>query len=294
MNLNVIKAMKKAQALLDEAGIKEPQLEAGMLMAHLLDCPRHYLYIDRSRVLTHEDVKEYFEMVDKRAKGMPIHYIIGYREFMGLNFCVNEHVLIPRPDTEVLVEHVIEYAKEKRRHCLEILDIGTGSGAIAVSLAKYVENSKVTAIDIDSSALSIAKKNVAIHGVDDRVRFMQGDLFAPLISLMNSPKFDIIVSNPPYIPSRDIEGLESQVKDYEPVRALDGGEDGLDFYRRLAKGAPDFLNEGGLWAVEVGYNQALHVADILRAEGCYDEIGFIKDLSGYNRVVTARMKGAIL
>lgn len=289
MTLNIIKAMKKAQTLLDEAGIGASQLEAGMLMAHLLGCERTHLYLDRDRVLAFQEIEDYFNMVDKRIQGTPIHYIIGYREFMGLKFYVNENVLIPRPDTEVLVEHVINYCRNSGMHFLKILDIGTGSGAIAVSLAKYIENCQVTAIDIDDKALQVAKKNGIVHGVDDRIEFIQGDLFCPLME--SKDKFHIMVSNPPYIPTADIEKLEIQVKDYEPIKALDGGREGLDFYMRLAKDAPNFLHDGGLWAVEVGYNQAQQVAEILREQGCYHDIEFIKDLSGYNRVVSARMKG---
>ena len=294
MTLNIIEAMNKAQTLLDEAGIELSQLEAGMLMAHLLDCPRHYLYTDRNRVLTHEEIKDYFEMVDKRVKGTPIHYIIGYREFMGLNFYVNEDVLIPRPDTEVLVEYVISYGKNLSIGPSTILDIGTGSGAIAVSLAKYIDKAKVTAVDIHAGALLVAKKNAATHGVAHRIELVQGDLFTPLMDFKVKPKFDIIVSNPPYIPRDDIGGLEAQVKDFEPLQALDGGRDGLDFYRRLAKDAPAFLKDDGLWAVEVGYNQAHQVAAILKEQGSYNSIDFIKDLSGYNRVVVARTKGAMI
>ena len=291
MPLNIIKAMKKAQTQLDEAGIESGQLEAGMLMAHLMGCERTYLYLDRERVLSPQQIQDYFNMVKMRVQRTPIHYIIGYREFMGLKFYVNENVLIPRPDTEVLVEYVINYCKNVGDHFFKILDMGTGSGAIAVSLAKYIENCKVTAIDIDDQALLVAKKNGTAHGVGDRIEFIQGDLFYPLKDKEDNLKFHIMVSNPPYIPTAEIEELEVQVKDYEPLKALDGGREGLDYYRRLAKEAPKFLYDDGLWAVEVGYNQAHQVGDILRDQGCYHNIEFIKDLSGYNRVVVARMKG---
>lgn len=303
--MNIIKAMNKARVLLDKADIEAPQLEAGMLMAHLMNCSRIHLYLDRDRILSEGELGEYFDMVDKRMSGIPIHYILGYREFMGLDFHVNESVLIPRPDTEVLVEYVIQFCKARANKArtnknsvnenLRILDIGTGSGAIAVSLAKYIKNSQVTAIDIDNSALVTAKENAVIHGVEDRIDFLKGDLFAPLMNEDGEPKnsfgFDIMVSNPPYIPWNEIKELKSQVKDYEPLKALDGGEDGLDFYRRLAHDAPMFLNKGGLWTVEVGYNQSSRVADILRDEGCYNKIDFIKDLSGYRRVVSACICG---
>ncbi|NLJ41589.1 MAG: peptide chain release factor N(5)-glutamine methyltransferase [Clostridiales bacterium] len=285
-----MKAINKARALLDNEGVRSSRLEAEMLMTHILGCLRHHLYINRDRLLTAKESQKYFSLVKKRLKGAPIHYIIGYREFMGLNFCVNEDVLIPRPDTEVLVEYIIDYARDREPYSFRILDIGTGSGAIAISLAKYIDSSQVIATDIEASALLVAKKNAAIHGVDSKVRFVQGDLFSALEGV--GTQFDIIVSNPPYIPKDEMKELEPQVKDYEPIKALDGGEDGLDFYRRLAEGAPDFLLPGGLWAVEVGYNQAQQVAEILETAGCYGDIGFIKDLAGYNRVVVAVMSGS--
>lgn len=290
MDLNVLKAMRKAGELLNEAGVDSPQLEAGMLMGHLLNCSRERLYIDRDRILNPEETLSYFNLVDKRLKGVPIHYIIGHREFMGLDFYVEEGVLIPRPDTEVLVEHIIEHVKSRSIKAPRIIDLGTGSGAIAISLAKYMEDSRVTAVDIDSCALGVARRNVLAHGLEDRVDLIQVDIF----SLLEESKagwqesgFDIMVSNPPYIPTSDIGGLEIQVREYEPRRALDGGEDGLDFYRALAGLGPGILKNEGLWAVEVGYNQAHSVAHVLRAAGCYRDIGYVKDLSGYKRVVAA-------
>lgn len=290
LDLNVMEAMGKAQALLDRSGVTASQLEAGMLLAHLLDCPRTRLYIDRDRDLTPAEIRAYFGLVDKRVRGTPIHYIIGHREFMGLDFCVEEGVLIPRPDTEVLVEHIIERVKTMDNYVPSIIDIGTGSGAIAVSLAKYIDGSRVTAVDIDSGALGLAQRNADAYGLTDRIDFLWGDVFELFKGPGTGgqgPGFDVMVSNPPYIPTRDIEGLEPQVRDHEPRIALDGGEDGLDFYRGLAGLAPNILNSGGLLAVEVGYDQACPVAHILKAAGCYGDISFVKDLSGYKRVVAA-------
>lgn len=290
LDLNVMEAMGKAQALLDRSGVTASQLEAGMLLAHLLDCPRTRLYIDRDRDLTPAEIRAYFGLVDKRVRGTPIHYIIGHREFMGLDFCVEEGVLIPRPDTEVLVEHIIERVKTMDNYVPSIIDIGTGSGAIAVSLAKYIDGSRVTAVDIDSGALGLAQRNADAYGLTDRIDFLWGDVFELFKGPGTGgqgPGFDVMVSNPPYIPTRDIEGLEPQVRDHEPRIALDGGEDGLDFYRGLAGLAPNILNNGGLLAVEVGYDQACPVAHILKAVGCYGDISFVKDLSGYKRVVAA-------
>ncbi|HZJ83127.1 MAG TPA: peptide chain release factor N(5)-glutamine methyltransferase [Clostridia bacterium] len=288
--MNVIKIMNQAQSLLHEAGVQSDQLESGVMMAHLLDCQRAYLYVDRDRVLSPVQVDQYLNMVHKRCQGVPLHYIIGYREFMGLDFYVDKNVLIPRPDTETLVEFAIEHVKNNYDTGIKILDIGTGSGAIAISLAKFIDGSSVTAVDIDTNAIKVALKNAIAHGVEDRVTFIEGDLLGPFMDSTEDYRFDVLVSNPPYIPSHDIEELESQVKDHEPFRALDGGEDGLSFYRRLAKEAIPFLKKGGLWAVEVAYNQSHQVAHILQETGCYKDICYIQDLSGYNRVVGAILK----
>jgi len=267
-----------------------PQLEAGMLLAHLLKCERFRLYLKRESYVSSETVEEYIQLVSERCRGVPIQYIIKHKEFMGLDFYVDERVLIPRADTECLVEYVIEYANNLRNSVVEIIDMGTGSGAIAISLAHYLSESPkafITAIDIDLGALEVAQKNAVYHGLESRIRLMEGDLFSPLKEDEDSRRFDIMVSNPPYISTGDIQGLERQVRDFEPRCALDGGEDGLYFYRRLAVEALPFLKDGALWIVEVGYDQADEVAEILKKVGCYRNIHFIKDLQGYNRGVAA-------
>jgi len=235
-------------------------------------------------------VGNFFELVKRRIKGEPIQYIIGCQEFMGMDFRVDQRVLIPRRDTEILVEHVIRKVKEFEGP-VHIVEVGTGSGAIAVSLAANLPKARVTAIDIDSGALEVAKGNATLHRVQERIVFLQGDLFEPLKDGPETGRFDVLVSNPPYIPTVEIETLEVQVKDYEPRIALDGGWDGLDFYKRLASLAPGYLKPGALWAVEVGYNQADAVKGILEKVGIYTEIQLIKDLSGIDRVVSARLAG---
>jgi len=246
--------------------------------------------LDRDFEISNENVEKYIALVNERCKGAPIQYIIKQKEFMGLDFYVDSRVLIPRADTECIVEHVIEYANKLNSSVVKILDIGTGSGAIAVSLAHYLSKAPmalVTAIDIDSGALEVARMNTAFHGLESRVRLLEGDLFSPLDENNEHEKFDIMVSNPPYIKTTDINRLERQVRDFEPRRALDGGEDGLHFYRRLAREALPFLRDRALWVVEVGYDQADKVAEILKNMNCYRDIYFIKDLQGYNRGVAA-------
>ncbi len=265
------------------------QLEAGMLLAYLLNCERVDLYLDREREISKEIEEKYIALVRKRCMGVPIQYIIKHKEFMGLDFYVDERVLIPRADTECIVEYVIEYAKNLKVDKLEIIDVGTGSGAISISLAYYLSNfpkAFVTAVDIDEGALAVAKQNAAFHRLESRIKFIKSDMFSALNG-NEGDGFDIMVSNPPYIRSDDIEKLEKQVRDFEPRHALDGGGDGLYFYRRLAVEALPFLKDGSLWVVEVGYDQAHEVAEILKKAKCYRDISFIKDLQGYDRGVAA-------
>ena len=215
-----------------------------------------------------------------RLKGRPIAYIVENREFMGLDFYVKEGVLIPRPDTETLVEELIDICKAKEN--LHILDIGTGSGAITISLAKYLPTSMVKSLDISDIPLEVGKQNAITNGVSERIEFIKSDLFN---SIENTDmKFDVIVSNPPYIPKCDIDTLHTQVKDYEPYNALEGGEDGLDFYRKITAQSKKYIKENGILAYEVGHDQAKDVAEIMVNNG-YTNIYTKKDLQGIDRVV---------
>jgi release factor glutamine methyltransferase len=219
-------------------------------------------------------------LIEDRLNGRPIAYIVGNREFMGLDFYVQEGVLIPRPDTEALVEEIIELCKDKKD--LSLLDIGTGSGAITVSLAKYLNNADVKSFDISEIALEIGKKNAINNNVEDKIEFIKSDLFSAIKD--TDIQFDVIVSNPPYIPKKDIETLHTQVKDYEPYNALEGGEDGLDFYRDITEQSVNYLKQNGILAYEVGHDQAQDVAEIMKNNG-YTKIYTKKDLQGIDRVV---------
>ncbi|NLO82566.1 MAG: peptide chain release factor N(5)-glutamine methyltransferase [Clostridiales bacterium] len=286
MELNVMEALKQGCAILKNNNVSVPRLEAEMLMAHLLKCQRHELYLASDRELDSSQVQQYFELIEKRASGCPVQYIINRREFMGLDFYVDQRVLIPRVDTEILVEHVIDWASRQGKG-LRILDLGTGSGAIAVSLAVFIPGAHITAIDISSEALEVAKYNARLHGVEGRIAFLEGDLFSPLHCHPGMCPFDAVVFNPPYIPTGDIETLEAQVRDYEPRLALDGGADGLRFYSRLADDCVYWLKPGGLLAVEVGYGQSKVVKTIFQDTGYYQNIGTVRDLAGIERVVYA-------
>ena len=256
-----------------------PRLDVETLLQKVLGVDRLYILLNLERVLSEDEEQLFNKFINERLNNRPIAYIVGNREFMGLDFFVKEGVLIPRPDTEVLVEEVIELAKKK--DAKNILDIGTGSGAITVSLAKYLENVKVTSVDISDIALEIGKRNAISNEVDDRINFVKSDLFT---NIDKETKFDIIVSNPPYIKREVIDTLDKQVKDYEPYNALEGGEDGLDFYRQITKESIDYLKQGGILAYEVGHDQAEDVSEIMKSYG-YTKIYKKKDIQGIDRVV---------
>ena len=254
-----------------------------MLMKVLGDVDKLYLHMNLNKEIDEDKLTEFEKMAEDRKSGRPVAYIVGNREFMGLDFYVQEGVLIPRPDTETLVDEIINIcsAKEyKEKDRIDILDIGTGSGAITVGLAYYIKNSFVKSFDISDIALEIGAKNAKSNGVDDRTEFIKSDVFSSL----EGEVLDIIVSNPPYIRKDVIPTLHTQVKDYEPYNALEGGDDGLDFYRSITEGSVKYLKKGGILAYEVGHDQAEDVSNIMKSYG-YEKIYTKKDLPGIDRVV---------
>ncbi|MGL6104693.1 peptide chain release factor N(5)-glutamine methyltransferase [Romboutsia sp.] len=258
-----------------------PRLDVEILLQKALgDIDRIYIHVNINKHLSKEEEEKFLELVEDRIKGRPVAYIVGKREFMGLDFEVKEGVLIPRPDTETLVEEIIELCKNKKD--ISILDIGTGSGAITVSLAKYIENAKVTSFDIEDIPLEVGKINAINSGVDNKIDFVKSDLFSSIEG--KNIKFDVIVSNPPYIPKKDMDTLHTQVKDYEPYNALEGGDDGLDFYRDITQQSKQYIVENGILAYEVGHDQAEEVSEIMRENG-YAKIYTKKDIQGIERVV---------
>lgn len=256
-----------------------PRLDVEILLQKVLGVDRLYILLNLEKSLSENEEKLFSKFINERLNNRPIAYIVENREFMGLDFYVQEGVLIPRPDTEVLVEEVIELGKNKKS--INILDIGTGSGAITVSLAKYLESAKITSVDISDIALEIGKKNAKSNNVNDRITFIKSDLFT---NIDDSMRFDIIVSNPPYIKREVIETLDKQVKDFEPYSALEGGIDGLDFYRAITTQAKKYLNKGGILAYEVGHDQSKEVRKLMEADG-YTNIYTRKDLQQIDRVV---------
>lgn len=272
--MTVAKAVNNIKEKFVNAGIDTAYLDAQLIVGRALDMTRVQILTYPDRIIAENEKCKINEMYLKRINRMPMQYILGVCEFMGLNFKVNENTLIPRGDTEILVEKAIELINKNKYK--SVLDIGTGSGAIAVSVAKYTD-AKVTAVDISNEAINVAKENAEQNGVN--VQFINSNLFSNI-----NEKFDLILSNPPYIEKDVIKTLEPDVKNYEPMLALDGGVDGLDFYKSITKDCCKYLNKNGSIAFEIGYNQGEAVSSLLDAYN-FDKISIEKDLAGFDRVV---------
>lgn len=270
--------LKWTEQYFNDKGVESSRLDAEVLLSRVLGKERIYLYVHFDQPLQQMELGRFREMIKQRVKRIPVAYILGGKEFMGMDFSVSPAVLIPRPDTEILVENVIERLKKLGN--VHIVDIGTGSGAIAVSILANCLNVSGVAVDISSEALAVAKSNAIRHGVDMRLEFVKSDVYDSL----SAGQFDAIISNPPYIPDKDIAGLEPEVK-CEPYGALAGGKDGLDFYRRLIQEGIKFLKPNGFMAFEVGIYQAEDVADIGRETGAFNHFEIIKDYGNIDRVV---------
>lgn len=260
---------------------KEKRIEAELLLARVSGYSRAKLLAYQDQFLSVEQVNEFINFIESRKAGEPLQYLLGKQNFMGLDFIVNKSVLIPRSDTEVLVEEVINLAGE-RKGPLKILDLCTGSGAIAVSLAKYIPRAVVFATDISGEALEVAKNNAELNKVSQRIEFFRGDLFEPVVGM----DFDLIVSNPPYLSTKEMEDLPADVKK-EPFIALWGGVDGLEFYRKIINIGFDYLKSPGFLLVEIGWQQGEKVKNLCLTRG-FSQCSIIKDWANNDRVVKAK------
>lgn len=275
---------------LKQANIADASIDAERLLMYLMNENRTFIYLHRNDGTDENHADAYFELIDRRAEGEPLQYIVGEQEFMGLSFNVNEAVLIPRQDTETLVETALSFAKNKKGS-ISILDMCCGSGAIAISMAYFLPKSKLTACDISEAALNVARSNAKKNGVEKKINFIESDLYMPVQKKKPmKDKFDMILCNPPYIPSYVIPTLQREIKDHEPVAALDGGEDGLDFYRKMVTDSAVHLKKGGYILFEIGHDQADDVAALLEEEGCYKDIFTHKDMARSDRVITAQLQ----
>lgn len=280
--MTIKEILNKGMIMLKSNKVESPKLKARLLLQYVLKKPRQYLIVYDKEEITKKEQWEYFVNIEKISQGVPLQHITHSQEFMKMDFYVNEDVLIPRPDTEILVEEVIKIAKKIQRP--KILDLCTGSGAIAISLAKNLPKAEVYGIDISEKALEVAKKNA--KKLEAKVEFIKSNLFEE----MKKMKFDIIVSNPPYIKNEDIKYLSNEVQ-REPSLALEGGTDGLDFYRNITKASIDYLKLGSYLCFEIGYDQKIDVIEIIERENRFVDTYSKKDLYGNDRIVVTRVGG---
>ena len=281
--MNIREAIKTGMNMIKEKNIEDATLKSKMIMENVLGQNRQYIIANDLNQLDYEQEKEYFFEIEKLLENNPIEYITNKKEFMNLELYVNQDVLIPRQDTEILVEEVINILQNIKAENIQILDMCTGSGAIAIALAKNVEKCIVDAVDISSGALEVVRKNVVKNQVEDKINIINSDLF----SKVPNKKYNLIVSNPPYIERNVIENLDKQVQK-EPIIALDGGEDGLDFYKKIINEASSYLESNGYLCFEIGYNQKSAVQNLLSNSGKYQDIYCKKDLCGNDRVIIAK------
>lgn len=288
--------VKEGEYQLSKAFCMDPKIDAQELYCYLTGLDKVSLFLKAEEEVDPETEEKYMELIRRRAERIPLQHITGVQEFMGYTFKVNPHVLIPRQDTETLVteaaktiqstprEKLSFFEKLKGRKEWDVLDLCCGSGAVGISLAKICSNVKVTATDISAEAVATAEANAEELRV--KVRFLTGDMFEPV----KGRKFDMIVSNPPYIRTNMISILQEEVKDHEPLNALDGGRDGLDFYRTIVEKAADFLKPEGFLLVEIGHDQGEDLRKMLKDSGKYSPAVVIKDLPGRDRVVKCKLK----
>lgn len=287
MSSTVRETVKYGQEKLEAAGKSSASFDARALLSFVMDIPFRNVPLKYQEVVTDEQRVRYDKLLDRRLSGEPLQYITGGQEFMGLTFHVDPRVLIPRLDTEILAEEALKYVNgPDGKNGLRVLDLCCGSGAIGLSIAKLADPERIIEVvlsDISEDALKAAGQNAEALGITDNVTFIKSDLFTEI-----DGRFDLIVSNPPYVRSDIIETLDTEVKDHEPMLALDGGADGLDVYRRIIEEAPDHLNYGGSLMMEIGFDQAEDIKQMLTEEGRYTDLKIRKDLAGLDRVVSAR------
>lgn len=272
-------AYQKAVRILGEAGISEPESDAWILLEYVSGMTRTKYYVDGFEKMKDEEAEAFFDLIKKRTSRIPVQHLTGVQEFMGYEFEVNEHVLVPRQDTEILVEEAekrIRMMKKNRQ--IRVLDMCTGSGCIPISLKLRNPGIFIQAADISKDALKVAERNDARWKT--KIEFLQTDMFEKV-----KGRFDLITSNPPYIPTKVIEELDAEVRLHDPYEALDGKEDGLYFYRILAKESPEYLEDGGYLVMEIGYDQSRDVEALLKEQG-FEQVSTQKDLAGLDRVVT--------
>lgn len=284
--MTILETLNWVTDYLKEHQIENPRLNAELLLARSMHLSREELYIRLHDQVMEEEIKTLEGLIRRRASGEPLQYILGHQEFWSIDLKVDPRVLIPRPETEHLVEEALSIlVKISSKKIPSVLELGTGSGAIAISLAKEVKNIFFVATDLSVDALMVAKENAKQAGVSDKIGFVKGDLFNPFHP---GETFDLILSNPPYLSDSEINYLAREIKDHEPLIALDGGKDGLKFYRKLISQVRSYLKKEGWFLLEVGNNQGSSVSELIETEGGFQRPERVKDLSGIERVVKAQ------
>jgi release factor glutamine methyltransferase len=292
VKMTVLEILNRTTNHLKEHQIESPRLNAELLLAHSLNFSREGLYTHLQDLFKEEEKKTFERLIERRISGEPLQYLLGHQEFWSIDLKVDPRVLIPRPETELLVEHALLLLKgTSSQGAPSVLEIGTGSGAISIALARERKDLSVVATDISREALLLARENALLAEVLSRIQFIQGDLLAPFRLSGEREPFDLILSNPPYINRSEIRGLAREIKDHEPILALDGGEDGLDFYRKILSAAPSYLKKGGWLLMEVGQGQGKKVSERIMREGRFHRPELVQDFSGIERVVKAQRKG---
>lgn len=272
---------------LTQKSVDSPRLSAELLLSNVLGLKRIELYTQFNQPVAQERLEQLRGLVKRAGLHEPVVYLVGRTEFYSMEFEVTPNCLIPRPETELLVQRAIEFLRQ-RSGPQQVCDLCTGCGVIAVAIAANVPEARVVATDLSDAALGVAARNVAKHGLEGRVELLQGDLFEPVIPQLDVTPFDLIACNPPYVSTAEYEALEKNVRDYEPRLALHAGDDGLDVYRKLCEQAPPFLKADGILLLEIGYKQGPAVCDLLECTGAFAEIRVEKDLQKNDRVVVAR------
>ena len=291
LKMTILEILDWSTNYLKDHRVENPRLNAELLLARSLNVSRERLYMRLHDRVDEPDKEVLEKLMWRRISGEPLQYILEHQEFWSLDFKVDPRVLIPRPETELLVEQsLLVLSKTSSERIPSILEIGTGSGAIAIALAKELKNILLVATDISTEALAVAKENARCAGVEHRINFVNGDLFGPFHFPKERASFDLILSNPPYIIRRKIDTLAKEVKDHEPRIALDGGKDGLDFYRHIIPEAHAYLQEGGWLLLEVALGQSGDVSEMMEEGGNFLKPESVSDLSGIGRVVKARRK----
>ncbi|MBC8030805.1 MAG: peptide chain release factor N(5)-glutamine methyltransferase [Pyrinomonadaceae bacterium] len=285
MRSSIAEAILQGTHKLRKAGVPEARREAGSLLAHVIDRDRSFIISHAEDQITSEEMARFADLVDGRAKGKPLQHLTGHQEFFGLDFEVNQDVLIPRPETELLVETALKLLPNSGA-ANSICDVGTGSGCVAVTLLHERTNACGVALDISPAAIEVAKRNAARHGAFDRLEFLVSDCFA---EVDREQAFDMIVSNPPYVSLHDLEGLQKEVRDYEPHLALEAGADGLAIIRRLLVDAGTYLKPGGHFLFEIGFDQRAAVEGLIApmvSSGSWELLDIYPDLQGIPRTVS--------